>query len=164
MEEIHSLEQHQGRKVPLSNNFDQHPPLPPTTFTTNLLTDIKQARQDMRSPENRDPPPGWLRNELPQITSNREVSLSFSNDVSSGNHPLGGGNFVPINAGYSGVSLTLGLQQNNGFCIADPIPLNVAQHFGIGDGSISYVTRGSENQDHHIGKDINGEFLRDFIR
>ncbi|WVZ68183.1 hypothetical protein U9M48_017154 [Paspalum notatum var. saurae] len=68
--------------------------------------------------------------------------------------------------GNSGVSLTLGLHQNNRVCIADSLPAsvppNLAHRFGLEEVSDAYVMPFG-GQDRHFGKDISGHLLRDFV-
>ncbi|PKA46102.1 BEL1-like homeodomain protein 8 [Apostasia shenzhenica] len=73
-------------------------------------------------------------------------------------------NFVynDVSGHGSGVSLTLGLHQNTtgSICLSEPLPMNVARRFGLEDCNDSYVIGALEG---HVGKDIGGHLLRDFV-
>lgn len=72
-------------------------------------------------------------------------------------------------AGSSGgVSLTLGLHQNNRAYIAEPLPaalpLNLAHRFGLEDVSDAYAMAASfGGQDRHFTKEMGGHLLHDFV-
>jgi hypothetical protein len=73
-------------------------------------------------------------------------------------------------AGNSGgVSLTLGLHQNNNnrAYIAEPLPaalpLNLAHRFGLEDVSDAYAMASFGGQDCHFTKEIGGHLLHDFV-
>ncbi|KAL6610322.1 hypothetical protein ACP70R_040291 [Stipagrostis hirtigluma subsp. patula] len=71
-------------------------------------------------------------------------------------------------ASNGGVSLTLGLHQNNRTYIAEPLPaalpLNLAHRFGLEDVSDAYVMGGSfGGQDRHFTKEIGGHLVHDFV-
>lgn len=71
-------------------------------------------------------------------------------------------------AANSGVSLTLGLHQNNRNYIAEPLPaalpLNLAHRFGLEDVSDAYVMGSFGGQDRHFTKEIGGHHLvHDFV-
>ncbi|KAG8054755.1 hypothetical protein GUJ93_ZPchr0001g31318 [Zizania palustris] len=72
------------------------------------------------------------------------------------------------NNGNGGVSLTLGLHQNNRVCITEPLPThalppNLAHRFGLEDVSDAYVMGSFGGQERHFGKEIGGHFLHDFV-
>lgn len=71
-------------------------------------------------------------------------------------------------ANAGGVSLTLGLHQNNNRAyIAEPLPaalpLNLAHRFGLEDVSDAYVMSSFGGQDRHFTKEIGGHLLHDFV-
>lgn len=70
-------------------------------------------------------------------------------------------------AGNGGVSLTLGLHQNNRVCIAEPLPAsvppNLAHRFGLEEVSDPYMMGSFGNQDRHFGKEIGGHLVHDFV-
>ncbi|KAL6841348.1 hypothetical protein ACP4OV_028866 [Aristida adscensionis] len=70
-------------------------------------------------------------------------------------------------ASNGGVSLTLGLHQNNRTYIAEPIPaalpLNLAHRFGLEDVSDAYVMGSFGGQDRHFSKEIGGHLVHDFV-
>uniref|UniRef100_A0ACD5VV45 Uncharacterized protein n=1 Tax=Avena sativa TaxID=4498 RepID=A0ACD5VV45_AVESA len=80
--------------------------------------------------------------------------------ASTQHHHVGG-------AGNSGVSLTLGLHQNNKICFGEPlpstIPANLAHRFGLEDVSDPYVMGSFGGQDRHFAKEITGHLLHDFV-
>ncbi|XP_030480107.1 BEL1-like homeodomain protein 9 [Cannabis sativa] len=73
--------------------------------------------------------------------------------------------------GSNGVSLTLGLHQNNGGTIglSEPFPINAAQRFGLGleGNNEGYVMGAFEAQNRHFGRDhhhvMGGQLLHDFV-
>ncbi|XP_062207436.1 BEL1-like homeodomain protein 9 [Phragmites australis] len=71
--------------------------------------------------------------------------------------------------GNGGVSLTLGLHQNNNrVCIAEPLPAslppNLAHRFGLEDVSdAAYVMGSFGGQDRHFAKESGGHFVHDFV-
>ncbi|CAO2167042.1 unnamed protein product [Urochloa humidicola] len=70
-------------------------------------------------------------------------------------------------SGNGGVSLTLGLHQNNRVCIAEPLPAslpsNLAHRFGLEEVSDAYVMGSFGGQDRHFGKEISGHLVHDFV-
>jgi len=73
-----------------------------------------------------------------------------------------------VAAGGGGVSLTLGLHQNNRTYIAEPLPaalpLNLPHRFGLEDVSDPYVMGSFGGQDRHFTKGIGGHhLLHDFV-
>ena len=73
-----------------------------------------------------------------------------------------------VAAAGGGVSLTLGLHQNNRTYIAEPLPaalpLNLPHRFGLEDVSDPYVMGSFGGQDRHFTKGIGGHhLLHDFV-
>ncbi|CAD6271965.1 unnamed protein product [Miscanthus lutarioriparius] len=73
-----------------------------------------------------------------------------------------------VAAGGGGVSLTLGLHQNNRTYIAEPLPaalpLNLPHRFGLEDVSDPYVIGSFGGQDRHFTKGLGGHhLLHDFV-
>ncbi|RCV28128.1 hypothetical protein SETIT_5G381300v2 [Setaria italica] len=70
-------------------------------------------------------------------------------------------------AGNGGVSLTLGLHQNNRVCIAEPLPAslppNLAHRFGLEEVSDAYMMGSFGGQDRHFGKEMGGHLVHDFV-
>ncbi|KAK8617216.1 hypothetical protein V6N13_080134 [Hibiscus sabdariffa] len=71
---------------------------------------------------------------------------------------------VGMAGGSNGVSLTLGLRQDNGISLSEPFPMSAAQGFSLGLSSEGYVIGGFEAQNRHFGRDvIGGQLLHDFV-
>ncbi|KAL5973478.1 BEL1-like homeodomain protein [Asimina triloba] len=158
VEEIHSLEMRQAQKNSERDDGNSNKPgdLP---FAPPIATD-KQP-QHTGNQKNHDPPQNRFRNELAPIPNYGEESLDFaySNIVNNQQH-IGVDTGIP--SGNSGVSLTLGLRQNNGVCLSESVPVSMA-HFSLDDNSNAYVMGGFEPQNRHFGRDIGGQLLRDFV-
>ncbi|KAG8085781.1 hypothetical protein GUJ93_ZPchr0010g10516 [Zizania palustris] len=95
------------------------------------------------------------------LTSHHSIALSHPQQQ----HDLIGAGGGAANA--AGVSLTLGLHQNNRAYIAEPLPaalpLNLAHRFGLEDVSDPYVMGSFGGQDRHFAKEIGGHLLHDFV-
>ncbi|KAE8696552.1 BEL1-like homeodomain protein 2 [Hibiscus syriacus] len=151
VEEIHTLEQAQkGSEDQNSNKLNDHMSSMNSLAPENPSTSIQRA-QDMPSKRTRSEP-------LADIPLRSEpLNLSSYNSMSS--HP-----HVGMAGGSNGVSLTLGLHQNNSIGLSEPFPMNAAQHFGLGLSSEGYVIGGYEAQNRHFGRDvIGGQLLHDFV-
>nr|ABW97425.1 putative transcription factor qSH-1 [Oryza rufipogon] len=112
--------------------------------------------------------------ELSQMSQSIQGQVSFAyngltsqHNIASPHHQhqqVGG---VGIGGGNGGVSLTLGLHQNNRVCIAEPLPAalpaNLAHRFGLEEVSDAYVMSSFGGQDRHFGKEIGGHLLHDFV-
>ncbi|CAL5420196.1 unnamed protein product [Camellia sinensis] len=145
VEEIHMLETRQTQKAMQRDDQNADRPsdpsdhLPPGTSlaSENPSTSTKRTRND-----------------FPNTSMGTEEPMSLSYGNLSRHH--GGG----------GVSLTLGLHQNNGIGLSEPtFPLNAARRFGLDPNSEGYVMGGSfEAQNRQFGRDvIGGQFLHDFV-
>ncbi|KAL0555607.1 hypothetical protein IC582_009558 [Cucumis melo] len=110
-----------------------------------------------------DTPPKRTRNEPPDMPmGNQDEPLNVSYNLSS--HPHVGAN-VNMAGNNGGVSLTLGLHQNNGIGgFSEPFPVGfpvaATRHFGLGiqGNSDGYVMGG------HFSRDVlGGQLLHDFV-
>ncbi|KAF0920855.1 hypothetical protein E2562_037500 [Oryza meyeriana var. granulata] len=107
--------------------------------------------------------------ELSQMSQSIQGQVSFAYNGLSSQHNIAsphehqqvGG--VGVGGGNGGVSLTLGLHQNNRVCIAEPLPANLAHRFGLEEVSDPYVMSSFGGQDRHFGKEIGGHLLHDFV-
>jgi hypothetical protein len=71
---------------------------------------------------------------------------------------------VSTAGGSGGVSLTLGLHQNNGIGLSDPFPINAARRFGLDATGDGYVMGGIDAQNRQFGREIiGGQLLHDFV-
>ncbi|KAI0498385.1 hypothetical protein KFK09_021626 [Dendrobium nobile] len=158
VEEIHNLEMRQQQKTVVPNNKNQiahnkHASKPSSSTATSSST---QPPQNSFIQRNQNPPSSRsLNNELDYIAHHIEEPYKYAyNDFSSQD--------VGRNTG-STVSLTLGLHQNSGVRLPEPLPLNVARRFGLEDCNDAYVVGAFEGQDRRFGKDIGGHLLHDFV-
>ncbi|GMJ03152.1 hypothetical protein HRI_003984400 [Hibiscus trionum] len=155
VEEIHNLEQAQKgsqKEDKNSNHMSSANSLAPENPSTST-----QRAQDMPSKRTRSEP-------LSDIPLGSEpLNLSYNN--LSSHHPhVGIGISMTGGSNGNGVSLTLGLHQNNGITLSEPFPMNAAQRFSLGLSSEGYVVSGFEAQNRHFGRDvIGGQLLHDFV-
>ncbi|KAF8397390.1 hypothetical protein HHK36_016303 [Tetracentron sinense] len=157
VEEIHTLETRQAQKGSQgddrnTNKQSDHLPSANPLTLDNQFTDT-QKTQDLSSKRSR--------NEHPHLPDRGDepINFSYSNITSHQNVGVG----VSTAVGSSGVSLTLGLRQNNGIALSEPFPMNIAHRFGLDANSEAYVMGGFEAQNRHFGKDMGGELLHDFV-
>ncbi|KAL5550245.1 hypothetical protein UlMin_000421 [Ulmus minor] len=162
VEEIHMLETRQGQKSSQrdersGNRSSEHLPSANSLVSENASTPIHRVH-DTTSKRSR--------NELTTIPAGSEhMNLSYNNLPS---HLQVGVGMSMAGGGSSGVSLTLGLHQNNGIGLSEPFPINAAQRFGLGleGNSEGYVMGAFETQNRHFGRDhhvIGGQLLHDFV-
>ncbi|KAE8684792.1 BEL1-like homeodomain protein 9 [Hibiscus syriacus] len=163
VEEIHMLETKQAQKASQkdrnTNRSSDHLSLANTLVSEHPATSTQTVQ---------DAPLKQTRSELTDIPMGSEPLNLPYNSLSS--HPQDGASvgFGVSMAGGStaGVSLTLGLHQNNGIGLPEPFPINAAQRFGIGVevNNEGYVIGGYEAQNRHFGRDvIGGQLLHDFV-
>ncbi|EOY07383.1 POX family protein, putative isoform 1 [Theobroma cacao] len=159
VEEIHMLETRQALKASQkedrnANKSSDHLSSANSLASENPSTSTQRVQ---------DTPSKRTRSELPDLPAGSEpLNLSY-NSLSSHPH-VGVG--VSMAGGSGGVSLTLGLHQNNGIGLSEPFPINAAQRFGLGleVSSEGYVIGGFEAQNRHFGRDvIGGQLLHDFV-
>ncbi|XWS55614.1 hypothetical protein CRYUN_Cryun09bG0015800 [Craigia yunnanensis] len=159
VEEIHMLETRQAQKVLQkdrnANKSSDHLSSANSRASDNPSTSTQRVQD---TPSSRS-----TRSELPDIPLGSEpLNLSY-NSLSSNPHDGVGVSMAGVSGG---VSLTLGLHQNNGIGLSDPFPINAAQRFGLGLelSSEGYVIGGFEAQNRHFGRDvIGGQLLHDFV-
>lgn len=160
VEEIHMLETRQGQKATQreeqsANRSSDHLPSSNSLPSENPSTSTQRVQE---TPSKRS------RDEFPDIPVGNEEPPNLSYNSLS-NHPhVGVG--VSMAGGNSGVSLTLGLYQNNGIGLSEPYPISAAQRFGLvhETNSEGFVLSGYEAQSRIFGRDvIGGQLLRDFV-
>ncbi|KAF8395176.1 hypothetical protein HHK36_019118 [Tetracentron sinense] len=159
VEEIHMLETRQSKKASEvenqnSNRLSDHlPSANPHPSEKQSQTTLTQMTQD--------PPPKRSRNELLCKPDRSDKPMNFSYNNLSSNHHVG---VAMSTAGTSsGVSLTLGLHQNNGIGLPEPFQMSVAHPFILEENSEAYVMGGFEAQKRKFGKeDVRGQLLHDF--
>ncbi|KAK5836678.1 BEL1-like homeodomain protein 9 [Gossypium arboreum] len=156
VEEIHMLEQAQKNSQKEARNPNKpsdHLSSANSIAPENPSTSFQRA-QDTPSKRTRSEP-------LSDIPLGSEPHNLTYNSLSSHPH-VGMG--VSMAGGSNGVSLTLGLHQNNGISLSEPFPFNAAQRFGLGLSSEGYVIGGYESQNRHFGRDVmGGQLLHDFV-
>ncbi|XAR68893.1 hypothetical protein NMG60_11000299 [Bertholletia excelsa] len=155
VEEIHQLETRQAQKA-AQRGEELHAERPNNNvpMATSLASDNPSAS----TKEAQDLPSKRTRNEFTNISSGagEPVNLSYENLP---NHQIGAG------GGNGGVSLTLGLHQNNVISLSEPFPINAARRFGLDTSGDGYVMGGFETAtNRQFGRDIiGGQLLRDFV-
>ncbi|KAL4352884.1 hypothetical protein GQ457_06G006640 [Hibiscus cannabinus] len=156
VEEIHMLEQAQKgsqKEDRNPNKSNDHLSSANSLAPENPSTSTQRA-QDMPSKRTRSEP-------LADIPLGSEPHNLPYNNLSS--HPQVGIG-ISMSGGSNGVSLTLGLHQNNSISLSEQFPMNAAQRFGLGLSSEGYVVGGFEAQNRHFGRDvIGGQLLHDFV-
>ncbi|THG12940.1 hypothetical protein TEA_014563 [Camellia sinensis var. sinensis] len=159
VEEIHMLETRQGQKTlqrEEQQNTDgpnDHLPTATSLASENPSTSTKRAQ---------DLPSKRTRNEFPDIYMGTEEPVNLSYENLSRHQQMGVG--VNTASGSGGVSLTLGLHQNNGIGLSEPFPVNAARRFGLEANTEGYVMGSFEAQNRQFGRDmIGGQLLHDFV-
>lgn len=166
VEEIHMLETRQAQKA--SQREDRNTSRPSTNehiTSTNPLasenpsTSIHRVHDTMLKRTRNDVP------HMPMAGGSGEMNLSYDN--LPGHLQVGAAAMSMAGVGSNGVSLTLGLHQNNGAIgLSEPFPINAAQRFGLGleGNGEGYVMGAFEAQNRHFGRDvIGGQLLHDFV-
>ncbi|KAM0841939.1 hypothetical protein ACQ4PT_058690 [Festuca glaucescens] len=184
VEEIHNLEMRQGHKnssaeksqLGMRQQTQQHSPdssgRPPSDPSNSQQGQSRSMTRNHSVHASRH-----IQNELSPMTQDMPGQVSFAyNGGLAGHHHhhniamshpqqvegVGGA------GSSSGVSLTLGLHQNNNRAyIAEPLPaalpLNLAHRFGLEDVSDAYAMASFGGQDRHFTKEIGGHLLHDFV-
>ncbi|XP_062181022.1 BEL1-like homeodomain protein 9 [Phragmites australis] len=120
--------------------------------TRHIQDDLAQMHHDMQGQVS------FAYNGLAAHHSN--LALSYPRQAEGVGVGVGG-------AANGGVSLTLGLHQNNRTYIAEPLPaalpLNLAHRFGLEDVSDAYVMGSFGGPDRHFTKEIGGHLVHDFV-
>ncbi|CAA6655052.1 unnamed protein product [Spirodela intermedia] len=164
VEEIHSLELR--RKVSDSDdnrNSSKQPDVSSSSFASPVNEQTHPSSSSLKNQEQL--PHKRFQNELADIAGHVQEPVNFSlENLSSSHHrldaPMAG---VTAGGGHGGVSLTLGLHQNNGYCLSEQLPLNVVRRFGLEESNVAYVMGGFEGQERQFGKEFDGQLLRDFV-
>lgn len=159
VEEIHMLETRQAQKALQRDDRSANRSSDHLTSANSLISDNPSTSTQRVQ----DTPSKRSRNELAIIPVGSEGEQNLSYNFSSHPH-LGVG--VSMAGANSGVSLTLGLHQNNGIGLSEPFPINAAQRFGLGleTNGEGYVMGGFESHNRHFGRDvIGGQLLHDFV-
>ncbi|TXG58699.1 hypothetical protein EZV62_016528 [Acer yangbiense] len=160
VEEIHMLETRQAQKS--SQREDRNANrisdcLPPS----NTLPSEHPSTSAQRVPETPSKRTIHEFSEMPVVSHHDQQPPNLSYHSLSSHHP-----HVSL-GGSSGVSLTLGLHQNNAIGLSEPYhPINGAQRFGLGleTNNEGYVLGGYEAQTRHFGRDVmGGQLLHDFV-
>ncbi|WOL08401.1 BEL1-like homeodomain protein 9 [Canna indica] len=167
VEEIHSLEMRQKNKMSAAATDNHHrsneeQTKPPSASKMNPF-DPQMMFQIANHQSNQYLAPKGVHGQLTPMPNHFQgpVSVDMLN-----HHHVGGG--VSIGAGGNGVSLTLGLHQNNGVCFSEPVPvpvpLNVARRFGLEECNEGYlVSAFGEQERQFVGKDVGSRLLHDFV-
>nr|XP_010923202.1 BEL1-like homeodomain protein 9 [Elaeis guineensis] len=150
VEEIHSLEMRKPHKAPAADrnrNTEEKTQLPLESMAPSSSS--QPLHSSSSSQKNQNPSTELFRDDLTHLSSHIQEPLNFVYDNLSCHHHHG----MDVATGAKGdVSLTLGIQ-NNGVCLAEPLPMNVVRHFGLEDCGDAYVIGAFEGQDRHFGKD-----------
>ncbi|XWS67136.1 hypothetical protein CRYUN_Cryun05aG0261000 [Craigia yunnanensis] len=169
VEEIHMLETRQAQKASqkgrnANKSSDRKEDRNANKSSDNLSSANSLASENPSTSTQRvqDIPSKRTRSELPEIPVGSEP-FNLYNSLSRHPH-VGVG--ISMAGGSGGVSLTLGLHQNNGIGLSEPFPINASQRFGLGleVSSEGYVIGGFEAQHRHFGRDVIGrQLLHDFV-
>lgn len=164
VEEIHTLETREAQKNLQRDEHnanrsinDHFPPStslvaenPSTSTPTQMVQDLPLKRT--RNVFLNNPPMGI---EEPMNLMYNHNSSHHQEDMGVGTRAIGGS---------SGVSLTLGLHQNNGVVFSDPFPINAARRFGLDSSSEGFVMGSFEGQNRQFGRSYGGgQLLHDFV-
>ncbi|GAB4833873.1 BEL1-like homeodomain protein [Ancistrocladus abbreviatus] len=143
VEEIHALETRQVQKASQREELDASRP-------TNHVALANSDNPSTSAPRNQDPSFKRMGNDLPDLpgVSDHQMSLQFHHSL-----PCTVG-------GSSGVSLTLGLHQNNGIGLQEPFPINVTHRFGLSGGGDQGCVMGGFEPPNRL---ISGQYLHDFV-
>ncbi|CAN6337425.1 unnamed protein product [Urochloa humidicola] len=186
VEEIHNLEMRQQHKNP-SLDKNNHLGMQQTQHSSdssgkpsNPSSSQRGQNSGMTTRNLSSPASRHIQDELSQMPHDMSGQVSFAYNGLAAHHGLalshpqqaegisaGGGVGVAANGG---VSLTLGLHQNNNRTyIAEPLPaalpLNLAHRFGLEDVSDAYVMGSFGGQDRHFTKEIGAghHLVHDFV-
>jgi hypothetical protein len=174
VEEIHNLEMRQLHKNSSleKNQFGtQH-----SSDSSGKPSDPSSSQQGQSSGMTRhlsSPASRQIQDELSQMPHDMSGQVSFAYNALAGHHSLALSHAQQAEAvgvsgaANNGVSLTLGLHQNQTY-IGEPLPaalpLNLAHRFGLEDVSDAYVMGSFGGQDRHFTKEIGGhQLVHDFV-
>lgn len=155
VEEIHMLETRQVQKNSLreeqNNDWQKDPSDPISCEKTSASTQRIREFTSKRT-----------RNDLTETPPENDDVMILSCENSSRHPRLGVG--VSSAGGNGGVSLTLGLHQNNGLGLPEPFPINAARRFGLDANGEGYGTSGIDASNRQFGREIiGGQLLHDFV-
>ncbi|XP_042509807.1 BEL1-like homeodomain protein 9 [Macadamia integrifolia] len=160
VEEIHMLETRQAQKASETEDQNSNKAVDHQPPSSNPLPSNKTL-QTTATQNSQNPPTKRSRSELPIAPNQNDQLNNFQyHNLSSHHHQVGVSNAVGNSSG--GVSLTLGLRQNNGIGLSEPFPMNIAHRFGL-EANEGCVVGSFEAPNRHFGKDIGGQFLHDFV-
>lgn len=192
VEEIHNLEMRQVQKntsvdknqlgmqqIQQSSDSSGKPASDPSSsqrgqssgMTRNLSSPASRHIQDELSQMPHDMP-GQVSFAYNGLPTHHALALSHHQQAAEAASAggIGVGGVAAGGGGAGGVSLTLGLHQNNRTYIAEPLPaaalpLNLPHRFGLEDVSDAYVMGSfGGGQDRHFTKGIGGHhLLHDFV-
>uniref|UniRef100_A0A0A9CHG6 Homeobox domain-containing protein n=1 Tax=Arundo donax TaxID=35708 RepID=A0A0A9CHG6_ARUDO len=181
VEEIHNLEMRQLQKNPsLDKNQLVMQQTQHSSDSSGKPSDPSSSQRGQSSGMTRNlssPASRHIQDDLTQRHHDMQGQVSFAYNGLAGHHSNlalshhhqqaeGVGDGVG-GAANGGVSLTLGLHQNNRTYIAEPLPaalpLNLAHRFGLEDVSDAYVMGSFGGQDRHFTKEIGGHLVHDFV-
>ncbi|CAO2195259.1 unnamed protein product [Urochloa humidicola] len=184
VEEIHNLEMRQVHKHPAldKSQHTMHHPQQHSSESSGKPSDPSDSQLGQSSSITRNhtiPASQGFPDELSQMSHSiqqGQVTFAYNglstpphqHGLTSSQHHQQVGSMSGIGgAGNGGVSLTLGLHQNNMVCIAEPLPAslpsNLAHRFGLEEVSDAYVMGSFGGQDRHFGKEIGGHLVHDFV-
>jgi len=184
VEEIHNLEMRQVHKHPAldKSQLSMHHQTQHSSESSRKPSDPSDSQLGQSSSITRNhgiPTSQGFPDELSQMSHSiqqGQVTFAYNglstpqhqHSLASSQHHQQVGSMSGIGgAGNGGVSLTLGLHQNNRVCIAEPLPAslppNLAHRFGLEEVSDAYVMGSFGGQDRHFGKAIGGHLLHDFV-
>ncbi|WVZ98813.1 hypothetical protein U9M48_044194 [Paspalum notatum var. saurae] len=184
VEEIHNLEMRQLQKNTSldKNQLGMQQQTQHSSDSSGKPSDPSSSQRGQSSGMTRNlssPASRHIQGEISQMTHDMAGQVSFAYNGLPAHHGLAlshtqqaegvsSGVGVGGAAANSGVSLTLGLHQNNRTYIAEPLPaalpLNLAHRFGLDDVSDAYVMGSFGGQDRHFAKEMGGHHLvHDFV-
>ncbi|KAG7960753.1 hypothetical protein I3843_10G140400 [Carya illinoinensis] len=163
VEEIHTLETREAQKASqrderTASRSNDHLSSA-NTHGSNNPTSSNQRVQDTPSKRTRNEVP-----DIPHLVGSEEPHNLCSNFSCHSHTGVGVG--VNMAGGSGGVSLTLGLHQNNGIGLSENFPINAAaQRIGLGleTNGEGYVMGGFESHNRNFGDVIGGQLLHDFV-
>ncbi|TVU19652.1 hypothetical protein EJB05_35815, partial [Eragrostis curvula] len=177
VEEIHNLEMRQVHKnSSMEKNQFGTPQGQHSSDSSGKPSGPSSSQRGQSSGMTRNlssPASRQIQDELSQMPHDMSGQVSFTYNGLAGHHSLAlshpqqAEGISVGGAANSGVSLTLGLHQNNRTYIAEPLPaalpLNLAHRFGLEDVSDAYVLGSFGSQDRHFTKEIGGHLVHDFV-
>ncbi|XP_016477978.1 BEL1-like homeodomain protein 9 [Nicotiana tabacum] len=170
VEEIHNLETRQAQKAASQKEGQNNNNNPIEHFPTS--NSLPSEHPSTSSQQFHDVPSKRTRNNDPSEThlgGDDQETMNLSYDNFSPHSRAGVvDQMSTASAGNGGVSLTLGLNQNNNVSIglSGSFPRNAARRFGIDENNEGFMFGGFETQNRQLGRDnniIGGQLLHDFV-